>query len=427
MSAAAAWPALLVLLGAAVPRAHPFDGPDLDLRIRIEAQRVLVQASFNLAFLDEVMPMARTDPYTLAEGEQAAVRERMFAWLRLQSTLRVDGAEVAPALAGFAVDPGDPRWLPLFPIFGAKALVRVQFDLAFPVAAPPRTVNVVWRAYPPDLTRATPQSPAFHEVRALLVAGGGEQAVVLRHDEPEFTWHAPEDGTAVRLLPVPRPPQPPRVALPLASLAAGAGGLAACIWFALRARRRAALVSAAAGAALGFALAPWLRVDVRLPFSPPVALPTREEAAAIFAPLHENLYRAFDCLDPDEVYDVLARSVDGTLLDTVYQDIYRSLVMAEQGGAVSRVEAVRRLATEVEDVGVLADGRTPCFTVEARWQVDGAVFHWGHRHWRTNEHRARYTVTGGPAGWRIAGAEPLAAETIAAGTGARPGAGAEGR
>ena len=42
-----------------------------------------------------------------------------------------------------------------------------------------------------------------------------------------------------------------------------------------------------------------------------------------------------------------------------------------------------------------------------RWQVDGAVYHWGHAHTRLNEYRARYTVRAGDGGWRIARSEML--------------------
>ena len=45
--------------------------------------------------------------------------------------------------------------------------------------------------------------------------------------------------------------------------------------------------------------------------------------------------------------------------------------------------------------------------VNARWQVEGVVYHWGHSHSRLNEYRARYTVASVSQGWRIVGVEPL--------------------
>ncbi len=426
--------AALTLLSAApdVPHAtpspraaHPLDGPDVDLRVQVTASKVTLHAIFNLAFLDELMPMVREDEYALAVPEQPALRERMFAWLKLNSTLSIDGVAVTPTLAAFDVDPGDPRWLPMFPTMGSKALIKARFELEYKALQAPRTVSLVWKAYPPSLVMSTPERKVFNEVLTLLTAGGTEQVIPLRHDEPEFTWHAPADGTAVRLLPVPMPVREYPVSLSTPTIVGLLFALAAVTWGVLRARwLRPARVVLASLAILGAAVAyrqfePWLRGRTELP--------TAQEAVAIFAPLHANVYRAFDYTEPAEVYDALARSVDGSLLDTVYNDVYRSLVMAEEGGAVSRVKEVRPMQHDIERVGVLGDGRTPSFTVNARWQVDGAVFHWGHQHWRTNEHRARYTVIATEAGWRIAGAEPLAQERVESGPGFEKPAATEGR
>ena len=50
---------------------------------------------------------------------------------------------------------------------------------------------------------------------------------------------------------------------------------------------------------------------------------------------------------------------------------------------------------------------TPGFSVVMRWQVAGAVFHWGHSHHRTNEYQARYNVLATDTGWRIADSQIL--------------------
>jgi hypothetical protein len=401
-----------------LPGYHPLDGPDLDLRLAIAPHKVTLHAICNLAFIDEVMPMPRADEYALAAHEQAALRASMVPWLALNHEVRIDGVVVPPALAGFTVDPGDPRWLPMFPIMGAKALIKVHFELEYHAEDPPRTVSLVWRAYPPDLLRSTPRATITNDVVALVTAGADEQVVTLRSHAPEFTWHAPEGDANPRLLAVPPPPRATRAPSANWALSGLAAAVIAFVFAAVRApglRRARPWLAAAAILAVALSyrsLAPLLFGRLELP--------TVEQAAAIFTPLHANVYRAFDATEPAEVYDTLARSVDGTLLDTIYHDIYRSLVMAEEGGAVSRVKAVRPLATDVEHIGVLDDGRTVSFTVHARWQVDGAVFHWGHQHWRTNEHRARYTVVATDAGWRIAGAQALAQERIDAGTGFLP-------
>ena len=54
------------------------------------------------------------------------------------------------------------------------------------------------------------------------------------------------------------------------------------------------------------------------------------DARAVFEALHRNLYRAFEADTEDEIYDVLKQSVDASLLQEVYLDIYESLILREQ-------------------------------------------------------------------------------------------------
>lgn len=138
-------------------------------------------------------------------------------------------------------------------------------------------------------------------------------------------------------------------------------------------------------------------------------LPTEAQARAVFEPIHANLYRALDYTGEATVYDVLARSVDGPLLERLYREMRRSLAIEEAGGAMGRVAAVRPVETVVESTEMRTrDGaEVPVFAVRARWQVDGTVAHWGHRHTRTNEYQARYVVAATPAGWRIIAQELL--------------------
>ena len=82
-------------------------------------------------------------------------------------------------------------------------------------------------------------------------------------------------------------------------------------------------------------------------------------------------------------------------------------MLQEAGGAVSRVAEVRHMDLGVESIGVVGEEDRPGFVVDALWQVDGAVYHWGHAHTRTNEYRARYTVHAADTGWRIAASEVL--------------------
>ena len=133
-------------------------------------------------------------------------------------------------------------------------------------------------------------------------------------------------------------------------------------------------------------------------------MPSVEEAGFIFESLHRNIYRAFDYTTEDDIYETLARSVRGELLDEVYGEVYESLILRDQGGAVCKIQGTRILTSEVE---LPEEDDATSFHVTCSWQVRGKVGHWGHTHVRVNEYRARYTVSGDGERWKISAVETL--------------------
>ena len=129
-------------------------------------------------------------------------------------------------------------------------------------------------------------------------------------------------------------------------------------------------------------------------------LPDEAEAAAIFTGLHRDIYRAFDHDEEGAIYDALAGSVDGRLLDRIYVEIYEALVMREHGGARAKVHEVEMLDRQVLG-GVAADRDGPSFRVRAQWEVTSSVVHEGHEHVRVVEYEGLYTVARREEGWRI--------------------------
>lgn len=114
-----------------------------------------------------------------------------------------------------------------------------------------------------------------------------------------------------------------------------------------------------------------------------------------------NVYRAFDFRVESDIYDVLARSVDGDLLRDVYLEMRRGLVLASQGGASARVKDVElmELVTEpAENQGINA---------LATWQVRASVGHWGHIHERRNEYRAKLRLQPLDGVWKLIDVEIL--------------------
>jgi hypothetical protein len=415
MSPAVAWLAAFAALAAPPPRAHPADGPDIDVRIVIGPSKVSLTMLMNLAFIEEIVSTSREDEEAIHPAEYEAHQLDLLEWFRTTNKVAIDGVQIEPVAREFEVQEADLSLLPLFPRAGAKALVKVRLLLDYPAKTPPREVALTWGRFPPDRALETELGIPPITVVAMLTAKGLRSRIVLTESEPEWVWHDTGESLADRFEAVPDLLERATLEIPiwtvlLCGLGASLGvlGLRFGGW-----RRRPWLPLAAAALVLGGALAQGAgRLQVPSPFGG-ARLPDAAQAIAIFQPLHANIYRAFDYVAEGEIYDALARSVEGNLLDATYNEIYQSLIMQEEGGAVSEVQAVRPLETDVERIGPLDDGR-PGITVRSRWQVEGAVFHWGHSHHRTNEYEARYVIAHGDNGWRIRGQEILAQRLVAA-------------
>ena len=117
---------------------------------------------------------------------------------------------------------------------------------------------------------------------------------------------------------------------------------------------------------------------------------------AVAESLLRNIYRAFDYHSESDIYDALARSVQGDLLSDLYLKIKQGLVMQEQGGAVARVREVKVVKAEPA-----AAGGKPGFSERVTWQVEGTVEHWGHIHTRVNEYAADLQIEPVDGAWKI--------------------------
>ena len=135
---------------------------------------------------------------------------------------------------------------------------------------------------------------------------------------------------------------------------------------------------------------------------------TDEQAAALTDQLLTNVYRSFDFRGERQVYDRLAKTVEGALLEQVYLDQRRSLRIARAGGAVARVKSVNvESATPTLVPGTAAD-----FTVRTRWIIVGTVSHWGHVHQRSNLYEADLTISSANGAWKITEFEVLGQERL---------------
>jgi hypothetical protein len=124
--------------------------------------------------------------------------------------------------------------------------------------------------------------------------------------------------------------------------------------------------------------------------------PTSSQAEQISYSLIRNVYRAFDFHGEKETYDALNAVVDGPLLRSLYLQIRRSLLMAEQGGSRSRVLDVKRVSSTL--VGTPSRNE---FRIELRWRLSSEVEHWGHIHTRENEYVGRLAISDADGFWKL--------------------------
>jgi hypothetical protein len=387
---------------------HPQDGPDVDLRVQIKDDAIMVGAAFNLSFLDEYGLAPRESAGELHPVEQAAVREAVLDFIREQVSVVVDGVAVSPVEREWEVPVPDRGLLPLFPLCGLAAIARVHIVVAYPLKGAPEEVSIRWDAYPTDRVLSTPDEPRTIVIAGQMWAKGISWVSEFRETDRTFHWLASDAAAGGQMIEVPAymgrtkmPVMIPGVSVGLLLGMVALGGV-------LAARRK--LVVALSLAPV-FIVGAAVTTDVALIEGPLVrtGVPTvtEEQATAIFKPLHTNIYRSFDYTEEEDVYDALAQSVTGDLLDSLYAELAAGLEMQlEDGAAISRVQSVEYLSTEFVPRDE-PDAAETSFDIVAAWRVTGAVFHWGHSHTRTNEYKARYTVTGTSDGWRIGASQVL--------------------
>ncbi len=403
---------LISLLLAPSALAHPQDGPHADLRLAIDAKGVTFQVGLNLAFMDEAVPVTREALDQVAAVEAEALEKAMREYMASQVVVEIDGVTIAPDIQKyeFFAEP-EPWMIGVFPKFGARALIRCAITARY-AADDPQVVKVTWPTYPRDmvaaelegLTGPDGQAP-FMVLEALLqTSDGGVSIAPFSQAKPTIEWHADESGDSryAAVPPVPTLNEPMRASL-LGLVLLAVGIPASMVVFKQKGRPAGAaslFAAVAASVSAAFVMPTWL---VPIPGTGgELQLPSNDDVAAIFEPLHANLYKAFDHGSEGEIYDALERSVSGPLLGTLYNQVYNSLVQAEQGGMLGIVTGVEPLSLEVQSIAVDKQGRA-IIDVEHRWRVEGTVYHWGHSHTRVHEYKAIYTLAGLEQGWRIVG------------------------
>jgi hypothetical protein len=330
-------------------------------------------------------------------AERPELLRKLAAFLAERAPVIIDGEQPEPILDRIHFLKRGLRMTrvvtPDEPVDGTSAIIGAIF--VYPVDGMPKDVRLTWDLFDERVTR----------VPASATDEAGPMPSVLTPDDPELHWVNYLKGA---VLPGELEVAAPRSQLLISMSLLGAWLLALGV-LALAARRRSWTLglTTLALVAGGWFLPPVRSITVPLPAS--VRMPSGVEAAPTLHALLYNVYRALDFRQEEVVFDRLAQSLSGDILERVYLEMRKGLRLENQGGARVRVREVELLDVvpqEPPDAGVLR--------YRARWNATGSVGHWGHTHLRTNAYDAVISLGQRDNRWKIADIDIIEEQRVTA-------------
>jgi len=379
--------------------AHIGGVPDLVLQLEIREKTILGQITAPVQIIRELTQIEIPDPPGFdASGSEKLIADFQSA-LATKDLIRLDGIQVTPIIASFSfsvitnfLGPNDP------------GLVVGDFFFSLPSKGEPNQISIKLEfsntggmevINPPGVP-----TQRLMQAMAVISAEGQRRFAALSASEPEYIWHSEKTIPHPDFLKVSS--QVSSAKIPLGTWLLLQGCIVFAALWAVPARWLAKpkkVVCFLISWTIPFL---WLQLAafVPCPFVVKPSIPALAEALEIFSTLHRNIYRAFDYSKEGEIYDTLARSVDGRLLRWVYNEIHQSLILRSEGGAVCQIQAVEILQSFLPDTKN-EDLEEGMFRIVCRWKVRGVVEHWGHVHSRTNIYEAEFAVAPVQGAWKI--------------------------
>ena len=323
-----------------------------------------------LLTFEEWLPVKRANPEFLEVAEQDAMRGQIAEWFRNRNPVEIDGIPVKPVLHRlqfFGLDIQDfaqnakPRRISAYQ-------ARLGIILSYPAKAPPNRVNLTWEVFHES-------APFLRSIVYDRNANPTEEFFV--KDQPDFEWIREGETPAVASFqtdwtPIQSKRKISNVSYGLIGIAFAGGAFTWMLY-----RNHPQCIPRSLGVA-GI----WLIGAFMFKDHVPVAdRPLAPDFTKHTATLLQNIYRAYDYGGQSDVYDALAHSVNGPLLDELFLKIQSGLRMQEQGGAIANVQEVR-----IESIKPVLDNPE---SLDCKWNVTGTVEHWGHIHTRENQYSAR--------------------------------------
>ncbi|MGE0142969.1 MAG: hypothetical protein AB7I19_00600 [Planctomycetota bacterium] len=388
----------LALLAARV--LHP--GPSVGIEFVLEERQVIIRVMGEQTTLAHWLGKAAPDdPWEepITEPERSRVVGAIMDLVTSRNQIEIDGRTGPPTLTKLEVPPLDATG------YGRPAL---SFELTVPIEHRPQSIRIGWKVWD--------HLSWYGEVKLpLMFREFGETALgVIAAAEPEFVWYSSSLTPRIKTAPSAVMAPPNSAGWPLSSILVLAGFGAAA--FGLRKQPLGRLLWT--GMAVSAIASAWLVRDLwRVDFSAPAASVPTDPARAteIVDRLVQNLYSAFDARREEEIYESLTVSVVPELVDELYGQIYESLILRNQGGALCQIEGIdfedRRvnLTAAVEPWEALSQERVQGtrFLAEWNWTTRGLVSHWGHAHRRANRYETRLWICLDRGAWRIGSFEVL--------------------
>jgi hypothetical protein len=362
--------------------------------IYIEPVEMRHEILIPLATLATILPIKHQDPAFVEIGEQDAIREQIRNWLKDQNPVVINGTRIIPEftridfyslnLSDFAAQAAAQK------VSMASGRVGIIMTYKTPDDSI-RDVSQSWSTFYSTMTKvpavviAYPNSMSKFEFSRFNTA-----------EDNTLTWKCkpedlPKQISSVEAVYSPKPTM---------RLLAGSAVLAAAALLLLK-KTSATVGRVTAGVLLIVAVVAWkpLSVEIDHPWKSPEEL-SADQAKNVFTALHSGLYRSLDFGTEDRIYDALAQTVDGELLEDLYLQLRQSLELRDQGGAIARIRSVEY------DAGAAVARKEsvvpwPGFQYNSTWTVSGTVEHWGHVHERQNQFDAVFTIEPREGHWKI--------------------------
>ena len=362
--------------------------------IYIEPVEMRHEILIPLATLATILPIKHQDPAFVEIGEQDAIREQIRNWLKDQNPVVINGTRIIPEftridfyslnLSDFAAQAAAQK------VSMASGRVGIIMTYKTPDDSI-RDVSQSWSTFYSTMTKvpavviAYPNSMSKFEFSRFNTA-----------EDNTLTWKCKPEDLPKQISSVDAVYSPK----PTMRLLAGSAVLAAAALLLLK-KTSATVGRVTAGVLLIVAVVAWkpLSVEIDHPWKSPEEL-SGDQAKNVFTALHSGLYRSLDFGTEDRIYDALAQTVDGELLEDLYLQLRQSLELRDQGGAIARIRSVEY------DAGAAVARKEsvvpwPGFQYKSTWTVSGTVEHWGHVHERQNQFDAVFTIEPREGHWKI--------------------------